>query len=136
MSSGSDRLADLHRQGFMKSAFATKKPKKVRVKGPTVECFACMNWHEKNKHTKALTAAEKRRAVQVPIAGVAGVKAAIDLAHSPRRVTRLVLPRGIPLDAEGNPYPEEEQRADRRRAERAGLPTDAVTLAAIRRAST
>ena len=74
-----NRLADLHRQGFMKRAFASKKPKKVRIKGPTVECFACMNWHEKNRHTKTLTAAEKRRAVQIPIADVAGVKGAIDL---------------------------------------------------------
>ena len=55
-----DRFNDLQRQGFMKP----RKSRKVRVKGPTVACNACQNWHEKGKHTKKLTTAEKRRAVQ------------------------------------------------------------------------
>ena len=69
-----NRLADLHRQGFMKRAFANPK-KKVRIKGPTVACDACLNWHEKGKHTKKLTPAEKKRAVQRPIQPLA-----VDLA--------------------------------------------------------
>jgi hypothetical protein len=42
-------LADLHRQGFMKSAFAAPKKPKAPPK-PTVGCDLCQDWHEQGKH--------------------------------------------------------------------------------------
>ncbi len=42
-------LADLHRQGFMKSAFATPKKPKAPPK-PTAGCELCRDWHQPGKH--------------------------------------------------------------------------------------
>jgi len=42
-------LADLHRQGFMKAAFATPKQPKATPK-PSAGCDLCQDWHEPGKH--------------------------------------------------------------------------------------
>ena len=44
-----DGLADLHRQGFMRAAFAA--PKKPKAKPlPPAGCNLCQDWHEPGKH--------------------------------------------------------------------------------------
>jgi hypothetical protein len=42
-------LTDLHRQGFMKAAFATPKKPKAPPK-PAVGCDLCQDWHQPGKH--------------------------------------------------------------------------------------
>lgn len=44
-----NRLADLHRQGFMRSAFADKRKPKAPPK-PAEGCPLCMDWHTPGKH--------------------------------------------------------------------------------------
>lgn len=43
------RLADLHRQGFMRSAFADPKKPKAPPQ-PAAACALCMDWHRPGKH--------------------------------------------------------------------------------------
>jgi hypothetical protein len=44
-----DRYLDLLKQGFMKPAKPTRKP---RVDRPIVACDKCRDWHRKGQHTR------------------------------------------------------------------------------------